>query len=445
MNLKIRRSLFYSLIAVFLILAFFIIPYSNGLRFDPNTLSFVKLGGLYLNVEPTEAAVQVDKLNFEIKSGFMKSGLLIANLFPKTYHVSIRKDGYQSWNKNLIIKPSLVTQIYPVILVPENNKEELLENKVIDLFPNANYLAWQDASNKLKINGKTVKGTEFLTWLAGGRSALVYDETSKNYLVINTAQNNSALNIGLLFNDLKYQKNIDDKSSITKIIGHPSDKNKLILATAKNLYVLDLYRPSLEIIQSGRYDLFSASGEEIFFADPDNLYYYSLSKKETALLSNKNGIDSVKISPNNQFIAFSGNSKLSLLDRSKTEIGLTELVNDPDYFEFSPDSKKIAAVYSNNKIKVFFLGDDHELFNKKLMGVSSFEIDPLDRELQIAWHNNSCYIFVRSGTSLKFLEINDDPPVNLQTISNGVDKYFYNKQESAVYLIKNESLYKIKE
>ena len=132
-----------------------------------------------------------------------------------------------------------------------------------------------------------------------------------------------------------------------------------------------------------------------------------------------------------------------LLDRTKSENGLTNLVENPTYFKFSPDNKKIAAVYDNNKIKIFFIGDDYELFNKKIMGSSSFEINSLDLNLPIAWHGNSSYIFVKSGTDLKFLEINDDSPVNLQIIDTDVDKYFYNRQENTIYLIKNESLYKI--
>ncbi|MEK7463310.1 MAG: hypothetical protein AAB621_03055 [Patescibacteria group bacterium] len=465
MNLKIRRLIFYALIIIFLILAFFIIPYSNGWRFDPGTLSFVKLGGLYLNVEPAEASVQVspltsvlgagvNKLNFEIKSSFMKSGLLIANLFPKTYHISVQKTGYQSWNKNTTIKPSLVTQIYPIILIPEKSNKKLLEIKVNNFFPSTNYLAWQDTSNRLKIGGKIIKGTKFLTWLAGEKSALVYDETTKNYLVINPAQNNSALNINLLFDNLKYQKNIDprtyelgegvdDKNTIKNVIGHPLDKNKLVLATDKNLYILDFYKPSLEIINPDQYNLFTASGEEIFFTDSNSLYSYNLNKNENLVLSKQKNIDLLEASPNNQFVAFSSDNKLMLLDRTKSENGLTNLVENPTYFKFSPDNKKIAAVYDNNKIKIFFIGDDYELFNKKIMGSSFFDTGSLSSDSPIAWHSNSSYIFVKSGTDLKFLEINDDSPVNLQIIDTDVDKYFYNRQENTIYLIKNESLYKI--
>jgi hypothetical protein len=442
MNLKIRRSIFYSLIVIFLVLAFFIIPYSNGWRFDPSTLSFVKLGGLYLNVEPTEASVQVDKLTFEIKSSFMKSGLLIANLFPKTYHISIQKTGFQSWNKNMAVKPSLVTQIYPIILIPEKNNEELvLENKAKDLFPNKNYLAWKDTDNKLKIDNKIIKGSKFLSWLSGERSALVYDESTKNYLIINPTQNNSALNINLLFEDLKYQKTINDKNPIKKIIGYPSDKNKLVLLTNKNLYILDIYKPSLEIIKSGQYSLLTAAGEEIYFADQKYLYSYNLSKKETALLLSMDNISSIEISPSNQFIALLSNNKLTLLDRSKTENNQTELSGNPTYFKFSPDSKKIAVV-RNNEIKIFFIGDDYELYNKKPMGTSSFTMGSLDQNYPIIWHNDSSYLFIRSGMDMNFLEINDDPPINLQTIATGADKYFYNTEENSIYLIKNDSLYR---
>jgi len=442
MNLKIRRLIFYALIVIFLILAFFIVPYSNGLRFDFNTLSFVGLGGLYLNVEPTEALAQIDKLSFEIKSSFIKSGLLIANLFPKTYHVSIQKDGYQSWDKNLAIKPSLVTQIYPIILIPEKSAETLLENKAKDFFPNTNYLTWKDANNRLKIGDKIIKGTNFLTWLAGEKSALVYDEIAKNYLIINPAQNNSALNINLLFDNLKYQKTITDKNPIKNILAHPSDKNKLVLATNKNLYILDFYRPSLEIIKNGQYTLFSASGEEIFFTDTSSLYSYNLNKNEISTLLSQKNIDSLGVSPNDQFIAFSSNNKLTLLDRSKNENNLINLIENPTFFKFSPDSKKIATA-SDNTIKIFFIGDDYGLFNKKSMGTSFFEINSLDTSLPFIWHTNSYYLFVKSETALKFLEINDDQPVNMQTIDTGIDKYFYNGQENSIFLIKDESLYKI--
>lgn len=457
MTIKVRKLIFYGLIVLFIVLAFFIIPYSNGLRFNLNTLSFERLGGLYLNVEPTEAKIQVDKLNFEIKSGLMKSGLLIANLFPKTYHISIQKDGYQPWNKNLIIKPSLVTEIYPITLIPEKANEELLGSNTKDLFLNINYLAIKDTDNKLRINGKIIKGTRFLTWLTGERLALVYDEAAKNYFIINPAQNNSALNISLLFENLKSQKEIIDKNSIKNVIAHPFDKNKLILTTNKGLYIIDFYKPSIELIdplaygsneavKNGVYSVFSAAGKDLFFTDSNNLYFYDLSKNEGGILLplGKNKIDLLEVSPNSQFIAFSKNNDLILIDRSKSENNLTDLpAEDLKYFKFSPDSKKLAVTFGNNKIKVFFIGNDYELFNKTSMGSSSLEIDSLDQSFPITWHNNSCYLFVRSGTDLKFLEINDDAPVNLQTIDTNVDKYFYSRQEDLVYFIRGNSLFRI--
>lgn len=457
MTTKIRKLIFYALIALFIILTLFIIPYSNGLRFNLNTLSFERLGGLYLNVEPTEAKIQVDKLNFEIKPSLIKSGLLIANLFPKTYHVSIQKDGYQTWNKNLTVRPSLVTEIYPITLIPEKAKEELLGADIKDLFLNTNYLAIKDTNNKLRINGKIIKGTAFLSWLTGERLALVYDENSKNYLVINPAQNNSALNINLLFENLKYQKMIGDNGSIKKVTAHPFDKNKLIINTNKNIYVLDFYKPSIESIASHiydqgeeiidrSYDLLGANGEELFLTDPQHFYSYHLNKNEGGLLLalDQEKIISLEVSSNNQFLAFSKNNKLILLDRSKNEDQLTDLgITDPSYFKFSPDSKKLAVAFGDDKIKVFFIGNDYDLFNKVPMASSYFDLGQLDPNHPIIWRNDSYYLFIRSKTDLKFLEINDAPPVNIKTIDADIDNYFYSRQENIIYFIRNNSLYRI--
>lgn len=456
MTLKTRKQFFYISIITFILLAFFIIPYSNGWRFDFNTLSFVKLGGLYFNIEPAGSQVKVDKLSFEINSGFLKNDILIANLFPKTYHVSVQKEGYQSWNKNLIVKPSLVTNIYPVILVPQKSTEKLLIEKIEDYFPNSNYLAWKNMQGKLEIDNKIIKGTEFISWLINDKSALVYDGISKNYFIINPAQNNSALNINLVFENLKYQKNINDKYTIKKIINNPTDKNKVIIMTGKTAYLMDFNKPSLENINiasasttavkipSGNFTSIYANNDLLLIADSANLYQYNLNKKEGVILLKQEGITSLETSPNNQFIAFYKNNQLFLFDQTKPNEKILSLGSDINYFKFSPDNKKLATV-SGNIIKIYFIGDDYELFNKKIMGSSIFEITSVDQERPIAWYSNSSYLLVKSGANLRLLELNDEQPINIQTISTDIDKYFYEADTNQIRFIKNNSLYEILE
>lgn len=130
MTLKIRRLLFYSLTGLFLISGSVIIFYSNGLRLDLETLTINKLGAIFLKKMPDNAVVNIEKSNFHFESGILNSGLFIANLFPKTYHVKISKPGYRDWNKDLEVKPSLVTEVPPIILLPEK-----LEFKKIASWP----------------------------------------------------------------------------------------------------------------------------------------------------------------------------------------------------------------------------------------------------------------------------------------------------------------------
>lgn len=450
MTIQIRRLIFYSLIVIFVILAFIVIPYSNGWRFDLQTLSFAKLGGLYIETEPADAQITMDKLDIQIKPGFLKSGILIANLFPKTYHISVTKQGYQSWNKDVAVKPSLVTQIHPIILLPEKWQKEILAKNVKDIFLDSNNLVWKDTAGNLKINGlsgqgKIIKGNEFISWLNGDRFVLTLDKTTNNYFAVNVSDN-TASNINLIFKNLKDQKLIFDSSKINKIIAHPSDGNKVILATAKSLYVLDFNRLSLVVIKDGQFNPLAASNGKVIFADSKNLYSYDLNLKEVSIITQKS-VFSAEISPNDQFLAFSSGSKLFLLDQTNPESKIKELAQNPSYFKFSPDSKKIAVISNESWwINIYFIGDDYELYGKKPMSSSAFEIGTLDDVLPISWLNNSSYILLKYSNSLNLLEIDDkNPPINTQLAETGVNKYFYNPDSNTVYALENGTLYKLSE
>ena len=442
MNLKIRRTIFYILIFVFFVLTIFIIPYSNGWRFDFNTLSFVKLGGIYLETQPTDTQIKIDKLVFQAKAGLIKSGLLVANLFPKTYKVSIQKDGYQTWNKNIIVKPSLVTQIHQIILLPEKWNEETIAKNIQDFFSNNNgYVVVKDTVGKLKVDGKTIKGTQFLSWLYGEKSALVYDDVNKNFLVINLSQNNTASNINIIFENLRYQKSILDTDPIKKALPMFGDKNKLVLATNKSIYLLDFYKPSLEIMINGQYNLLNTDSDEIFFSDENKLYSYNINSKQKSILSQTSRIDSLEISPNNQLIAFSNKTTLNLLERTKDTENIKIIIENPSYFKFSPDSKKLLA-QNNNQIKILFLGNDYDLFQKKQMSSSTFALSNLNNDFKIVWHPNSAYIFIKKEDRLELLEI-DDATLALQSVNIDADKYFFDQTSETIYIINKNTLYKL--
>lgn len=442
MTIKIRRLIFYSLIAIFIVLAFIIIPYSNGWIFDFKTFTFAKLGGLYLETDPIDAQIVVDGLQMQIKPGFLKSGILIANLFPKTYHVSVTKQDYQSWSRDVVVKSSLVTQIHPIVLLPEKLQMDVVAKNVKNIFLNSQDIAWQDTNNSLKVNGNNIRGGQFVSWLGDNKFVLTIDKPTGNYFAVNV-NDDTALNINLILKNLKDQKSINDTSKINKIIPYSSDGNKIVLESGKYLYLLDFNKPSIDIIKNGAYDPLVAGNGKVFFSDSKNLYSYDLNLKSNSIIAQKGAI-SAEISPNNQFLAFSAENKLFLFDQTESQIKLIELANDPAYFKFSPDSKKLAVVSKNSWwINIYFIGDDSELFGKKPMDLSSFEVGTLDTDLPISWYNNSSYMFLKYSNSLDLLEIDDkNPPENIQLVKNGINKYFYNQKDNLIYLLIDSTLYK---
>ncbi len=117
---KTKRTLFFlACLLSFLLLAPFVVLYSQGYRMDFQERKIVQTGAIYLKVWPGEARVYLNG-DFEKKvSGFSRS-LLIKNLLPKKYSVEVKKDGYQTWQKELRTDEKKVTEAKNIILFPEN-------------------------------------------------------------------------------------------------------------------------------------------------------------------------------------------------------------------------------------------------------------------------------------------------------------------------------------
>jgi hypothetical protein len=77
--------------------------YARGYRFNFKTFKFSPSGLLVLKSEPTGAQIFI---NGDLKSATDAT----ISLSPDTYDVSVRKDGYLSWNKRLVIEKEVVTE-----------------------------------------------------------------------------------------------------------------------------------------------------------------------------------------------------------------------------------------------------------------------------------------------------------------------------------------------
>src|SRR4030066_924836 len=101
---KVRVILFLITILAVGIAGFFISFFARGYKFNPKTLKFSPSGLLLIKSNPDGAQIFI---NGELKT------ITNANrsLAPGTYDIDLKKEGYNSWSKRLIIEKEIVTEI----------------------------------------------------------------------------------------------------------------------------------------------------------------------------------------------------------------------------------------------------------------------------------------------------------------------------------------------
>lgn len=101
---KIRVFLFLTTILIVGVIGLFASYYARGYRFDLSTLRFQPNGILVIKSEPDGASVIV---NGEFKTATNAT----VSLSPGTYDVEVKKDGFFSWYKRLVIEKEIVTSV----------------------------------------------------------------------------------------------------------------------------------------------------------------------------------------------------------------------------------------------------------------------------------------------------------------------------------------------
>jgi len=101
---RIRVFIMLTTLLVVAVFGYFASLYARGYRFNFKTYSFQPSGVLVLKSDPDGASIYI---NGDL-SGATNSNL---NLAPGSYDVEIKKEGFTSWSKRLIIQKEEVTQV----------------------------------------------------------------------------------------------------------------------------------------------------------------------------------------------------------------------------------------------------------------------------------------------------------------------------------------------
>ena len=130
MSKKIRWCVLLLGVLIFILAGSYLFLYSQGIRIDINKWRLVKTGGFEIQVlSPSGADIYFNSKRAK-STGFLQNTLFIKNFLPQTYKVEIKKDGFYSWQKNLEVQESLVTQAKSIILFKQNPSFDVMAENV---------------------------------------------------------------------------------------------------------------------------------------------------------------------------------------------------------------------------------------------------------------------------------------------------------------------------
>ncbi|GEM_PF-452071 len=134
MTKRFKKNLFFSICVLFISITPIVILYASGYRFDFNNMRVVQTGGLFFKISPPGVMVYIDDKPYK-KTNFFFDTALMSGLLPKSYHISIQKNDYHTWEKELLVEEKMVTEAKNIILFPKNPLFNLALKNIKTFFP----------------------------------------------------------------------------------------------------------------------------------------------------------------------------------------------------------------------------------------------------------------------------------------------------------------------
>lgn len=409
--------------------------YAAGYKFSLGSSNFFqiqKTGTLILDTQPEGAKIY---LNNEPKKFFIKNFFSddekrnivtpakIKNLLPGEYAVTLKLNGYQDWNKKLIVKEGEATYAEDVFLFKNSLPVQVLSGEINDLSisPNKKFAA---ASNE-KTSVVNLENEEILS----------FDNGDKNSPVLWSPDSKKIIN-GNYFHDINTGKT-SDLQELTEENAHnfkwDGDNQISYLIKEGDFTAIK----SADLSASAKKTLFiSKQGEEIMD--------YALKNGATHIIKNHNNasaldihnqanlIASIELSNSNEYEFLSTeNNLLALLNKNQEKIYLINTT--PDFrIEEILDAKKIFWINENkylaaNNFEIWI--NDLKAKNKTLLTRISSPIE------NVLWHPSNNYVIFSTKNAISAIELDTREKRNITELArlDEIKNLMINKKGDIIY------------
>jgi hypothetical protein len=425
-SLAVRLTLYPLILVIFTIVSIIVIYLSAGYEFSYRDGHFTtqKTGIIIVATRPGEATIKIDGEEYEKKTSpiaFFK--VKINRVKAGTHHLIVEKEGYETWEGDVVVDSGFVSWLDYLMLVPlereavaynfagsitdtvASRDQKRILSVAIDRKQGVYNIWFVNTENKTKekIAESKISAQEKIDLLSisNNHARYLYKKTDKNgiatYIVAEAKQNGPSTNISALFNikvdnyvfspykdselyfvlaSNLYSINLDTKTQSAilaqSVIGvYPNHKNMLIIQKAKENYGLweiredgDLSNIIKSLPAAKKYDVGYLEQQKIYTVlnlDDGDLITYGNDVKNPTLETIAREVKSFQISPSGEKIAYIAKDGGFAYDVKKQEY--TTFLKDtaPKAIDWMLDSSNIIYRTPNGVGLVNYDGDYNKL------------------------------------------------------------------------------------
>ena len=431
MSRKTRFIILILCIVLFCVATPYIVLYSLGYRIDLTHKKIVGTGGIYVKAFPQGTDVTVDP-KVRNTTGLFSNYVFVQNLLPGNHTVSVTKDGYYDYKKNLVVKENEATKLENITLFKQKNDFSILGDTINNFFvaPNSHTILAitnhpktidfiiLDTENQQKQNVSlniTNGIVSNVVWSGDSKKALIQINT--NYFLLDTNSQTPTITL---------QKLLAKAEQVS------FNQQDILFIKDKKLYSSSNTTPIAPTVLS-----YQKLDQTIwYFASDGFLYTYDMQSKTTQKVT----LQALPIKNiTYRLIAFPGYTFLqegqNLLQLNSSLGIFKNVYNSVKEVLLSSDSQKI-AYYNDTTISYWLLNSKEQstLLQKYQENIKS-----------VYWVNND-YMIAGTENNIFIFEI--DARGNVNTImlpktiildNNNIDiespKIFFNQQDKKLYLL----------
>ncbi|MDX9893274.1 MAG: PEGA domain-containing protein [Patescibacteria group bacterium] len=268
MKLKYRRLIYLSFIAAFLIIAPIISLYASGFKYNFKTGRLEKTGIIYIDSKPKGSEIYINN------EPAGKTPKRFSRMLPESYQITVQKQGYYSWQKELEVQSGLTTFAKNIILFKQTLPISLVEGQIIifEISPNKEKIFYSlDKAEMAELRLLNIKtGDDFLVAVLDKKTynQLEFIEWSPSQQKIVIRQLVGDFNKYLIFDvDTLKTKDLFDITSLNfdKISWDKTNDAFLYGRRQEVLYQINLAENNTSPILSANITDFAVTNDQIFY------------------------------------------------------------------------------------------------------------------------------------------------------------------------------------